>query len=499
MTAVPPLDSAPLARSYPSKVALVLLALCPYIVVTTAVDLMQKPLLHDLHTDKVGLQLASGIANAAYAFGAVLAAALIKKLRLRGLFLALEAVFLAGSVIVATAGGLDLFVLGRSLQGFATGLLLVVALPPLVTSFGVAELPVTVGVVDIGLFGATTLGPLLGGWVGAHDAWRLLFWVLAAVAGARLLTGVLSLPNDPPFAPDAEIDTTAIWLAALATALPFYASSELAAHPVVSWEVLPALLVGVAALITLIVSQYRRENPLTPVRLVAHTLPVTGIIAAMGTGATAVTVLELAENILVQGRHEPVVHVGELFWPQLVGVAVAAVAFGKLLRTAHLRALVVVGTLALAGSALGLAFVSARTGHLTFLLVSLGIGFGAGATVAPALFLAGLSCPSKQLGPTFALVELLRSEAAFLVGPVLLHVAQSQGTSPRALDAGTSTAAWATLAIVLGGSLLSAVLWRAGGASDQPPQLERWLDDGDEAFDSPPIAARWRHLDPAPA
>ncbi len=55
------------------------------------------------------------------------------------------------------------------------------------------------------------------------------------------------------------------------------------------------------------------------------------------------------------------------------------------------------------------------------------LGYGAGAGVAPGLFLAGFSVPSSKIGPTFALVELLRSEAAFLLGPVLVALAISVG------------------------------------------------------------------------
>ncbi|WP_326609305.1 hypothetical protein OG949_03115 [Streptomyces scopuliridis] len=41
-------------------------------------------------------------------------------------------------------------------------------------------------------------------------------------------------------------------------------------------------------------------------------------------------------------------------------------------------------------------------------VAALFLGFGAGAGVTPGLFLAGFSVPSAQIGPTFALVELLR-------------------------------------------------------------------------------------------
>ncbi|MCU4183086.1 MFS transporter [Acidiferrimicrobium sp. IK] len=486
------LRAAPLASSYPTKVALVLCALCPFIVATTAVTLMQNSLLKDLHATPTGLQLAGGLANAAYAFGAVLAVALLKRFPPRPLFLAYEAVFVAGSVVVALAGDAPVFTAGRVVQGFATGLLLVAALPPLVTAFGPERLPVTVAVVDIGLFGATTVGPLVGGIAGAHDAWRTVFWVLAAVGAAAGVLGVVSVRQGEALDPDGPLDTGAVGLAALATALPFFGSSELTSHPLLSWWTLPPLAVGLLVLVGLIVVEYRRSDALTPVRLLAHTFPVTGILAAMVTGAAAVALLELAENYLVQGRHTGVLTAGLLFWPQVVGVAIAAAAFSAVLRRRVLRGLIIVGTLVLCAGAVGVGLVGTRTGHPAILLVSAAIGFGAGATVSPGLFLAALSLPSRQLGPTFALVELLRSEAAFLVAPVLLHVAEEHGRGLAQLAHGTAVGGWVVLGLLLAGSGASAVLWRAGGARSQVPDLARWLEDGQEALDSPPVADRVR-------
>jgi predicted MFS family arabinose efflux permease len=218
---------APLSDSYPTKVAMVLLALCPYIVVTTAMTLMQDPVMKDLHTSKLAMEMASGLANAGYAFGAVLAALLSKKLPPRRLLLAYEALFIAGSIAVAEAPDTTVFTTGRVAEGLATGLMLVAALPPLVTAFGAGKLPVTVAIVDIGLFGATTVGPLVGGDVGAHGSWRLFYWGLAALGAIAFALQAASVQPRDPLQPDAAYDLPAIALAALAAVLPFFATSEL--------------------------------------------------------------------------------------------------------------------------------------------------------------------------------------------------------------------------------------------------------------------------------
>jgi hypothetical protein len=50
-------------------------------------------------------------------------------------------------------------------------------------------------------------------------------------------------------------------------------------------------------------------------------------------------------------------------------------------------------------------------------------GLALGATVAPALFVAGFSLQSASLQRVFAIIELLRAVAAFMVAPILAHVA----------------------------------------------------------------------------
>ena len=66
----------PLAGNYPAAVAMALVALCPFIVLSTA-SLLITQLSVDLHTSVFGTQLAEGLSDAGYAFGAVAAADLI--------------------------------------------------------------------------------------------------------------------------------------------------------------------------------------------------------------------------------------------------------------------------------------------------------------------------------------------------------------------------------------------------------------------------------------
>ncbi|MGZ4181129.1 MAG: hypothetical protein ACXVUL_10685 [Solirubrobacteraceae bacterium] len=114
------------------------------------------------------------------------------------------------------------------------------------------------------------------------------------------------------------------------------------------------------------------------------------------------------------------------------------------------------------------------------------VGLGVGASVSPALFIVGFSLLSARLQRVFALVELPRGVAAFMVAPIVLHLAMTVGSSP---SAGMGTAAWVCAGIAAGGGLFAIALFTLGRARLQRPDLGAW-DSGDEpAWYSPPLLA----------
>ncbi|HEU4675226.1 MAG TPA: MFS transporter [Motilibacteraceae bacterium] len=474
---------------YSAAVALALLALCPNIVLSTALTPLAQVLSRDLHASVGGLQVAEALSNAGYALGAVVAAALAQRFVQRRLFLGYEAAFVVGSVLAALAPGLPMFFAGRVLQGLATGLMLVAALPPLVTRFGVGKLPVTVAVVNVGLFGATTLGPIVGGLVAAAGAWRLLFAVLGVLGLLGLGVGLLAYQRSDPLAPDLPVDRTALVLATVATVLPFLATGLLTGRSLTAPVVLVPFVVGIAALVALVVIERRKREPLMPVRALSTQLPVTGTVVAMVAGAVFVTVVALVGLLLTQVAQRGPAAAATLFWPMPVGLVIAAVAFGTLFRTRWLPVLVDVGLVAL-GLGAGVLLLAGSTdpGTGAVLLATFLLGLGAGATVSPGLFLAALGVPSSQLGRAFALVELLRSEAGFAVTPVVLFLVGAAADPARAVH----LALLAMLVLAALGLAAALAIPALSGARLRTPDLHHWLDEGEQALPSPATGVHLR-------
>jgi hypothetical protein len=191
-------------------------------------------------------------------------------------------------------------------------------------------------------------------------------------------------------------------------------------------------------------------------------------------------VVTLAQTAL---QSEPLAHVAMLFLPEFVAALLSAAAFGVVFRTRFVPVLAFAGMIMLATGAAVLTDVVGG-GDAIVLAGSALVGLGVGSSVSPALFIAGFSLRSAQIQRVFALVELLRGVAAFIAGPLLLHLATTVSTEPRA---GIGTATWVCSAIAAVAALIATLLFVLGRARLQRPGLARWEEGEAPAWESPPL------------
>jgi hypothetical protein len=250
---------------------------------------------------------------------------------------------------------------------------------------------------------------------------------------------------------------------------------------------------GLLLILTLIIWETKSRNPLLPLGpLLKSTIPVSGVVIALCAAAASVSVSDLT-LILVTAQHGAL-HAGLLFLPELAGALIAAFVLGEVLETKYLQHLPMIGMAFLAGG-IGVFLIKVPSSPRLTLVGSGLTGVGLGATVAPALFGSGFSLPATNLQRVFAMIELLRAVAAFMIAPIFVHFATTVGSSPAA---GTRDALWISLAIVVGGSALAAFVYFAGGARPRTPQMTSFLNGEGPAWRSPPLPARLRGA-PEPA
>lgn len=469
----------PFKDNYGVTLTIAILAIAPFIFVTTAGELFGKDL-QSIGVTRLAASIVSGLAIAGYAFGAMLAGDLIQRFAQRSLFFMCEVLFVAGCAIAAGAKGTVMFGAGSVLMGLATGLLLVIALPPAVRSFGAARMPTTAAFVNIGFFGAVTAGPLVGGAVAYGHVWRWFYIGMGAIGCLALLLALFTLPDNEPQNPDQKFDSAGVCLAFVATVLPFWATAELTGHGFRSFLFMVPLAVGIAAFVALLLTQFHREEPLAPIKPMWNTAPICGVLVAMFGGAALVTFMELIERFEVMAVHHTPLSAGLLFWPEVAGTLIAAAALGAAVRTRLLVLLPLAGMLLLIAAGVLMLFVRADSSPSYLLAITGLLGLGAGSTVAPGLWVAGFALPSKMIGRTFALVELVRSEADFVIAPVILGVALAVSGGDALNAQGFYAAAGITLLVTIVSTAAVVAIYLAGGVGLPEPDLETWLEKPEE-------------------
>ncbi|HET6257761.1 MAG TPA: hypothetical protein VFE39_03835 [Pseudonocardia sp.] len=179
--------------------------------------------------------------------------------------------------------------------------------------------------------------------------WRLLFAALAVLGLAGFVVGALGFERDDAPSPRMGFDSSGIPPPAAATILPFLGISLLATTPTPSAGHVVLTGVGLVALVTLVVREYRKDRPLMPAQLIAHTLPVTGTGAAMlaGAGFTALVELAVVHLRQIDGVSPPVI--GGVLATQVLGMAAALWLITRMLPTRWFPVLVLGGLLTIAG------------------------------------------------------------------------------------------------------------------------------------------------------
>jgi MFS family permease len=473
-----------LAGRYSAAATMVVCALVPYLALSAALGSVAPIISQQLHISVQEMSLASGLANAAYAMGTVLAVMFAQHLPQRRMLVVYASMLLIGSVLTAAAQDPAMFIAGRILQGLSTSLLLIAAVPPLVLGYPVAKLRVTAVIMNMCIFGAVALGPTIGGIQASANGWRPLFWIVAGISLTAFALSLLTFEDAPPANRSAPWAPVAVVLAASGSVAAFFGAAELLTHRFLDASTFLPLFGGLALIVLLVVNQYRSKRPLLTIRsMLVSTMPVAGIVVALFAAAASVSATELTASLLVH-RYGPL-HLGLLYLPEFAGAVLTAVLLGAVFNKRAIHYLPLAGMVFLAAGIAVFRIELPPTQALTLVGSGL-VGIGLGATVAPALFVAGFSLPSANLQRVFAIVELLRAVAAFMIAPVFAHFAVTVGGSP---EAGTGIVLWIGLGLAVGGAVIAVLLYALGGARPQTPDLERFMAGEAPAWYSPPLLA----------
>jgi DHA2 family multidrug resistance protein len=218
----------------------------------------------------VGLDQAQWMATgflATMAATMLLSSWLIEVLGQRITFIAAMTIFGTGSFMSAAAPNIDLLILGRVLQGFATGIGQPLAMFSIFSVFPAERRGMAMGIYGLGSVLAPTFGPILGGIAIDTISWRYLFYLPLPFCVPALLLGLIFMPSKklatrlPPFD----------WIGlGLVFFILFSVLSGLANGPRWGWDsnaIVLRLVGGALGIVVFIFWEFRASYPLLDLSL----------------------------------------------------------------------------------------------------------------------------------------------------------------------------------------------------------------------------------------
>jgi EmrB/QacA subfamily drug resistance transporter len=393
---------------------------------------------------------------------------------------------LAGFAGVSAIGGASvnftMLVTARACQGVFAAILVPSALSLLTTTFTEPkDRGKAFGIYGAIAAGGSAVGLLLGGALTEYLSWRWTLYINLVFAGVAFIGGALLLQRHPSRVKP-KLDIPGVVMVSSGLFCLVYGFSNAATHGWSTPSTYGFLIAGVALLIVFALWQGRAPNPLLPPRVVLDRnrggAYLSMLIAASGMFGTFLFLTYYLQQTL---GYSPVV-TGLAFLPIAGGIATAAnVSTIVLMPRVGPKPIVATGMLVAAGAAVWFAQLGAHSGYVTGVLGPLIMtGVGLGMVIAPSINTgtfgvapqdAGVASASvtvgQQLGASIGTSLLNTIFASAVTSYIAAHVASArligrQALTGLALAHGYDTAFWWTAGILLGGSIVAAILFRRG-------------------------------------
>ncbi|MFD3931917.1 MDR family MFS transporter [Streptomyces sp. NPDC058614] len=298
----------------------------------------------------------------------------------RNLYLGGIVIFLAGSVIAASAQDMTMLIIGRAIQGLGGGGLMITSqsiIADLVPPRDRAKYMAPLGAV---FALASVLGPLLGGWFTDSIGWRWCFWINLPIGLIALAVCFFAL-RLPRKATKITIDYLGITLMAAAVTctvlLADWGGTEYAwSDPVIIGLAAAAL----AAWALFFYSQSRAAEPIIPLRLFrSRIFNIATLIGMITVGIGMFAAVSYMPTYLQMVYGINATQSGLMLIPLVAGLMATSMASGRWMsRTGRYKIYPIVGSAIVAVSALLLSTLDVGT-SLTVLgsyLFLLGLGLG---------------------------------------------------------------------------------------------------------------------------
>ena len=350
----------------------------------TVVNVALRTLAQDFHTSLTTIQWVATGYTLALATVIPLTGWAADRFGTKRLYMTSIGLFLAGSLLSATAWSAGSLIAFRVIQGLGGGMLMPAGMTILTRAAGPQRVGRVMGVIGIPMLLGPILGPIIGGFLVDNASWRWIFLINVPIGAGALLMASRVLPRDVP-QPAHRLDWLGLALLSPGLAAIIYglAKSNAAGgfgHP----EVYVPALIGFAAVAAFVAHAVRTpDTALIDTRLFRNRTYSASIVTQSLSAVALFGGMLLMPLYLQIVRGESAMATGLLLAPQGLGAMITMPIAGKLTDRTGTGRIVPFGLVLVALAFGGLTQLGADTSYWLVGLNLFVLGLGMGATMMP--------------------------------------------------------------------------------------------------------------------
>jgi len=344
----------------------------------------------------------------------------------RLMFVAGLAIFTAASLACGLAGGPEMLIGARVVQGVGAALMNPATLSIITATFPARQRGTAIGIWAGVSALALAIGPLVGGLLSEHVSWSWIFFVNVPVGVIAIVAAYLFIDESKDTSHGQRPDVPGLATSAIGLFALTYALIEANSHGWGSTRILGAFAIAAVSLVLFVVLELAQRRPMLDLRLFRNST-FSGANAAMLFIALAMFGVFFYVSLYIQQilGYSPV-EAGASFLPATLLIAFLAPIVGKQSDRIGSRWLTGGGMLLAAVSLLIFSRLGTGSSYWDILPGLLFLGVGMALTMTPTTAAAMSSVPRDQAGVGSAVLNSMRQVGGSLgiavTGAIVAHV-----------------------------------------------------------------------------
>jgi EmrB/QacA subfamily drug resistance transporter len=337
------------------------------------------------------------------------------------LYMTAMVLFVAGSVLCSTAGGIGELITYRVVQGLGGGMLMPLGMTMMTRAAGPSRVGQVMAVLGVPMLLGPICGPILGGWLIQIASWHWIFLINLPIGICGLVFAYLVLPKDQEHKSE-SFDFLGMVLLSPGLALFLYGVTSIPrAGTVLAKDVLIPAIIGLVLIAGFVFHALRAKNPLIDLGLFRNrnvmVAAITMVVFTMSFFGTNMLLPQYFQEIRGQGT----LNTGLLLIPSGIGAMLTMPVGGRLVDKIGPGKVVLTGlTLILIGMSVFMT-VDAHS-HYWLLLGGLFVmGMGLGSTMMPTMTAALSTLTHQQVARGSTLMNIL-SQVGSSCGTAIIAV-----------------------------------------------------------------------------